>query len=373
MIKKIKNPAIRESKFIIIPEVEEDELLTSWFVRISYAHYTHPHTFINLHLGKSNQILSYNCFDVCITNEELKLLEEKSKNKVSLYNATLRSYSGYLQENIINNGLNKMLCNQRFCPICLREDKVIYFRKKWRVIFNTVCEKHKCFLYDKCPRCNSTIDITRMFKNKLSFKYCHECGFELSKARKIPVGKELRGSFSTIKKLNTILKKGYVIFGKEVVYSFYFFDTILQLSKKILKHKKVLFINKHYLFKYVKFRNYLYNIPTFHQITIKEQYVLFSLVYFLFEKFPINIKKYIKNNNLSYWQIIKDMDYISFWFDDLINKIVPRKIPISKLLTRKEIENGKKYLKSRKLIINKANMSRLFGCNFFSIYNKLEV
>jgi len=373
MIKKIKNPALKESNFIVVPEIKEDELLTSWFIRTAYAHYTHPHTFINLHLGKSSQTLSCNSFDVCITDRELKILEEKSKNTVSLFKTTLRSYSGYLQENIINNGLNKMLCSQRFCPICLREDKILYFRKKWRVVFNTICEKHKCFLYDKCPNCNSCIDITKMFKNKFSFKYCFNCGFELSKARKLPIRKELISGFKTVKKLNKVLKRGYISFGKNFVYSFYFFDAIFQLSKKILKHKQTLYVKKEYLYKYLELKKYKSSQSVVHQISIREQYALFSLVNYLFRNYPKNLKNYIKINNLSHWLVVRDMEYVSFWFEGIINEIVPREIYSSRLLTKREIKNGKKYLKSKGLLVNKANLSRLFGCSFFSSYNKLDI
>lgn len=373
MIKKIKNPALRNSRFIIVPKIKSDELIVSWFVRTSYAHQTHPHTFVKLHLNKSSQVLSSNNFDVCITNEDIKALEYKSNNKVSLFGTTLRSYNGYLQENIINNGLNKLLCPLRFCPICLKEDRVVYFRKKWRIIFNTVCEKHRCFLYDRCPNCNSFLDITKMYGNKLSFKFCYKCGFELSKSRKLPLNKKIMHGFKTVKNLNKILCNGYINFGKDLIYSFYFYDCLFQLSKKILKHKKNSYIKNRYLFKYLNLKAYSPSQPVLHQIPIKEQYALFSLCYFLFEKFPLNIKNYINKNKLSYWETLKDMDYVPFWFDVLINSLSPRLVPISKMLTKIEIENGKKHLKANGLLVSKVNMSRLFGCNFFSVYNKLEI
>ncbi len=33
MIKKLKNPAIKDAKFIVVPKIYEDELLSSWFIR----------------------------------------------------------------------------------------------------------------------------------------------------------------------------------------------------------------------------------------------------------------------------------------------------------------------------------------------------
>ena len=93
----------------------------------------------------------------------------------------------------------------------------------------------------------------------------------------------------------------------------------------------------------------------------------------LFEDYPKNIAKYIHDNKLSHWQTIKDMDYVSFWFENLVNDITPRFVPITKLITNEEIKKGEIYLRSKKLIVNKANLTRLFGCNFFSSYNKLNL
>lgn len=370
MIKKIKNLAIKKAKFIIIPKPFENELFSSWLTRTAYAHNTHPHTFISLHL---NFTVSHKNIDTCFSNEMINEISNKCSNKIDILKLTLKPYSGYLQENIINNGLNKLLCHQRFCPICLREDKIVYFRKQWKIIFNTVCEKHKCFLYDKCPKCNTRIDITKMFNNKFSFKFCHKCGFDLSKSRKISISNNMKHGFKTIKNLNRILNKGYIILGEYFIYSFYFFDSLLQIGKKILKHKKVLGVDKRYLFRYLRFRKYSVSQPVYHQISIKEQYALFSLAFYIFEKFPQNLKNYIIENRLSHWSILRDMDYSAFWFENIINKLTPRVIPISKFLTKEEIKNGKKYLKLKRMIINKANMSRLFGCSFFSVYNRLEL
>jgi len=91
----------------------------------------------------------------------------------------------------------------------------------------------------------------------------------------------------------------------------------------------------------------------------------------LFEDYLQSLSRYIKANNLSHWQMIKDMGYVSFWYENLINGIIPRHISITKLITQEEIENGKKYLISKNILVNKASLSRLFGCSFFSIYNKL--
>lgn len=371
IIKKIKNLAIKNAKFIIVPKIYHDELLSSWFVRTAYAHHTHPHTFLQLHLGENGHAISSDNFDINITDDEIKILENKS-DKIGLYEMTLKSYSGFLQENIITNGTNILLCSQRFCPKCLRES-VIYFRKHWRIVFNTVCIKHKCYLYDACPKCKCKIIISKIYGKNKSFKYCYNCGFDLSKSIVKPLQK-LGLNIKYVDKINTILDDGYIQFKNFIVYSFVFFNVIIQISKKILRHKKYHGIEKIKLSKYLNVKQKMRsNISIFNQISIKEQFILFSIIMKLFENYPINFHSYISINKLTYWQMIRDMENVSFWYSNLLNTISPKEIYLSKMITKEEIKNAKEYLIKNNIEVNKSSMSRITGCNFHSSYNKLKI
>ncbi|WP_369124446.1 TniQ family protein, partial [Undibacterium sp. CCC2.1] len=50
----------------------------------------------------------------------------------------------------------------QFCPTCLAEDSVPYFRRRWRVAFYTVCNEHKTMLLDRCPKCGSSVAAHRL-------------------------------------------------------------------------------------------------------------------------------------------------------------------------------------------------------------------
>lgn len=371
-IKKIKDYRILASTFIVIPEPLDDELFSSWFARTAYAHHTHPITFANINLNARYGHFFTKNVDVSINQDIINLLKYKSRCIVNINALLLKSMDGYLQENIIMNGNNKMITKIRFCPVCLREDIVKYFRKSWKIVFNTACTKHGCYLHDCCPKCKSEITLSKMYKNKLTFRYCSKCGFDLSKSRKLYISKEAEYGLTVIKHLNKILEQGYIQFNDRFVYSFYFFDVLMQLVKKIYLHRNDNFINKEYLFKYMtKNKRSKYDLVKFN-FPIKEQYALFGLAFLLFEKYPRNLISYIKANKLSHWQVLKDMEHVSFWFQELITNITPRVIPISKIITKEEIQNGKKYLIKKNKVVNKANLSHLFGCSFFSSYNSLS-
>lgn len=373
MIKKIKNPLIEKSRFLIIPEPFEGEIFSSWFARCAYAHKTHPRTFWHLHFPKDKFIytLSQN-IDASVSDEILQILSIKTTfSFLKLRNMTMKSYDGFLQEEIISNGNNKFLTNYRFCPKCLKEDKIPYFKKEHRVVFSTFCKKHKCYLQDKCPKCQSQISVLKMFNNELSYEYCCNCGFKLanSDVKYIKNKSKYELNFSLI----NIMEKGYIQLGDYYIYSFLFFEVISHISKLILSSKKIR-INgiENRILKQISKKTFLSSKSSFSQISIKEQYLLFSIILSIFEKFPKNLELFISQNKLSNFDMLKDMKNIPYWYEKLVNDISPKVIYSARMVSKEEILNGIKYLKKRDILVNQSNLTKLLGYNFFSSYNQLR-
>ncbi|MDD5405608.1 MAG: TniQ family protein [Sulfurovaceae bacterium] len=370
MIKNIKTNNLQYLPFSIIPIPYNDELFSSWFARLSYAHYLHPKTFINLYFGLENRSLFKKNIDTSLNMKLLNRIKTMCNDKVDVFNLTLKTYSGYIQENDIEIASNRFFSDLKFCPICLRKDNVPYFRKYWKLAFSTVCTLHNCFLYDSCPQCNSKLSILKMHKDKFAFTYCSKCGFEFKKARKINVNQKHIMGIHGQANLQHIADKGYAELDNDVsVYSFYIFDVIIQLTKLIISRKNIKFINKHPLFAILKksFNRKPNQAKSIYiQLNIKEKFALFGLIWYLFEKYPKNFTSFMKENNLTHWNMVKDIKYVSFWYENLLNDISPRYIAFGNMVTKEEIENGKKYLVSKGLDITKANLSRLFGnVNYF--------
>lgn len=68
---------------------------------------------------------------------------------------------------------------QQFCPLCLAEDQVPYFRLRWRLHFVTACERHHVFLLDRCPGCHEPIHPLKAVRTQHGLE-CHKCGINLS-------------------------------------------------------------------------------------------------------------------------------------------------------------------------------------------------
>ena len=373
MIKKIKNPLIEKSRFLIIPEPFEGEIFSSWFARCAYAHKTHPRTFWHLHFPKDKFIytLSEN-IDASVSDEILQIISIKTRFGFSkLRNMTMKSYDGFLQEEIISNGNNKFLTNYRFCPKCLKEDKIPYFKKEHRVVFSTFCKKHKCYLQDKCSKCQSQISVLKMFNNELSYEYCCNCGFKLANSDVKYIKNKSKYELNC--NLINILKKGYIQLEDYYIYSFVFFDIISHISKLILSSKKTI-INgiENKILKKISRKNFLTSKSSFSQISIKEQYILFSIILSIFEKFPKKFELFITQNKLSNFQMIRDMKIVPYWYEKSVNEISPKVNYSARMLTKEEILNAIRYLRKRNILVNQLNLTNLLGCNFFSSYNTLK-
>lgn len=79
---------------------------------------------------------------------------------------TFRSLEGIVAENIAPRshppwwlrsryGASERTYGAMYCPLCLSEDKVPYFRLSWRLGFNTCCERHQVLYRDSCEHCAS--------------------------------------------------------------------------------------------------------------------------------------------------------------------------------------------------------------------------
>lgn len=373
MIRGIKNPLIEKSKFLITPEPFENEIFSSWFARCAYAHHTYPKTFWHLHfpLKKFTYNLTPN-IDASILEDVLEVLSEKTSFPVKkLRNMTMPSYDGYLQEEIIRNGSNKFLTQYRFCPKCWEEEKIPYLKKEHRIVFYTFCKKHKCYLHDKCPKCNTPINPYKMYNNELKYNFCTKCGFELCKTDVQYIEKNILYESNT--QLLEVLEKGYINLGEFIIYSFSFFDILAHVSKLILLHKKIIIKNSENIFlKNFNSNTFSKTNNSFSRISIYEQYLLFGIIMNLFESFPKELKKYMLHNKLSYFDMLQDIKEVPYWYETTINDISPKIIYCARMITDKEIVNAISYLEKRKLIVNQANLTNLLNCNFFSSYNHLK-
>jgi hypothetical protein len=183
---------LSDKPFILHPHPQEDELLSSWLVRVSLAHDTMPCSFMNMHFPEYKNIVFSRDVDVWAPKEFLEKLAWKSNYSYEqIYNLTLRSYIGTLLPEFNPSGPNKYfsyikirarsnkLYGQRYCSKCLQEDQIPYFRKEWRLKAISKCEKHSLELHDSCSQCGIPISFYKFNSNGFGFNRCWKCNFDL--------------------------------------------------------------------------------------------------------------------------------------------------------------------------------------------------
>ena len=71
-------------------------------------------------------------------------------------------------------------CWLQFCPSCLGEDEVPYFRRSWTLATRLSCFRHGCRLRDRCPSCGQGLAPFRQAR-LVPQQYCAFCDAPLAK------------------------------------------------------------------------------------------------------------------------------------------------------------------------------------------------
>lgn len=283
---------LQNTKFLIKFKPFNDELLSSWLIRIARAHRTIPTSFTNMHFKNmyAKNIIWQRDLDIWAPKQLIEEISYKSNiSYETLFNCTLKSYSGVLVEKITGKTKTPFVqslgnyCHikrnggLRFCPHCLNEDKEPYFRKYWRLSFYTACTKHNVFLQDRCPKCKTPLTLSKSYKN-MDFTHCYKCGFDFRQSiiEQIPA---CSFGLDAIKTLMDVLSKGYMEREHGRIDSLEIFRILQILNRKIylnrqrdgaLDHEVMSF--KHTLLDVKENQRQSYE----NYISIKEQYLLYS-------------------------------------------------------------------------------------------------
>jgi TniQ len=177
-----------------------DELLSSWLVRLAHGHGMKAQPFCNAIFGPGLQVWNR---DIDRLAPEWLIQELCDRTGTTLQAAsatTLRVYEGFLYPVFRTTGTLKWIqtlqmyhrkrkgFGLQFCPQCLRESSEPYFRKSWRVAYNTTCLRHQCMLHDRCSKCGASVAFHRLNMGQSSslriesLATCHQCGFDLRRA-----------------------------------------------------------------------------------------------------------------------------------------------------------------------------------------------
>lgn len=181
------------------PKPLPNELLSSWIVRVAESNVIKLQTLSWMLFGNARSPWNRD-IDRSAPHWLISALSEHTGcNYWEIYHTTLTTFRGRLFAKrrqsgqlhwilpVKNYGMRHENFCQQFCPQCLAEDPIPYFRKQWRLMLFTYCPHHQIRLWDACPACGLPVmhyrgDFGRELWEARPLHACYSCGFDLREA-----------------------------------------------------------------------------------------------------------------------------------------------------------------------------------------------
>jgi len=298
----------------------DDELFSSWLVRLSRNHRVKSHTFSKVYLQ-----------GMPIWNRDIDLLPNEllidlinrstslSLNRIrSLF---LHSYLGIIFTDLVNNsahiGITKIGVYHRkrscygllYCPLCL--STYPYFKKNWRLVTSICCTKCNVFLQDRCWNCNMPVEFHRLeMKSKEEILnhelwVCWKCNSDLRNFID-PVDNDVVLRYQNY--IDRTIQQGY---NEHANYSFHYFQVLIPLAAKILSMSKNFGRIRNAVQSY--FQVEITHNNYFNELKIRREVLLYAFL--LLENWPERWLYIIDKYNIRYSDFSKDLRWdVPFWF-----------------------------------------------------------
>jgi hypothetical protein len=172
----------------------DDELLSSWLVRLSRAYGTDPRRFC-ASVWRHSAFWSRD-IDKGIYEDVLEVLVDKTATPpAGVLGTTFWGYRGFPAWELYGSGFSPWILSiglrsgrrhrpwLQYCPYCLQADDDPYFRRQWRFTFVTVCPSHYCRLLDRCVACAAPCNIHQVPSDATAITRCYRCQFDARRAR----------------------------------------------------------------------------------------------------------------------------------------------------------------------------------------------
>lgn len=372
---------------------QPDELLSSWLMRLAMAHGQKLHTFCSHVLP--NKAIWNRDIDKSADAGIMQVLSDRTGTPLARVRETgLAAYEGVLYEQhnhfgpaswIMPVGVYHRTRQQfglQYCPHCLTEDQEPYYRRRWRLAFMVVCERHGATLRDRCPCCLSPVNFHRNelgdFRKAVavSLTHCHCCNFDLRQASACD-GEAAPVATAEINFVSTLLRAmvdGCVKVGEIVVpYPHLYFEVLRQLLKIMaMRHKRVAELRRVigeaysvevYTPARVRVR------PDVQELAVRERRQLLGAARCLLDEWPHRFIALTAQCKLwsSVWlrhlepNANRQLRIAPFWFWSVVHNHLYR---ASYHPSAREIEAAVKYLLRRDGRLTNSALSRLLGIAF---------
>jgi len=314
---------------------QEDELFSSWMVRLAWGMGLKLQSFTTAYLKQSPGFWTQDV-DKDISMDLAKYLATTTGgDKDRILQTVLASYETILWESFSKTQLSWVLsigkygrkrrrAGQQFCRQCLLDDEMPFFRKKWRLAFNVLCEEHRIYLSDRCGQCSTPVEFHRGDYGK-DFPYecpntiCPNCACDY---RNKNTGNDREAGENLIRfqtELNELLDAGRSdFFPGARSHSHLFFEGLRYLVGYLTATGHVSRLREYMLKQKGQLGlTVLSNRPrpVFEELCIGDRIIIMELVCELLENWPVTFVETCIQSRISSSYLIRYEKALPFWLD----------------------------------------------------------
>lgn len=361
---------------------QEDELLSSWLVRLARGHGVKLHTFCSV-IWPGGQVWNRD-IDKCAGESLLSVLTRRTGTSgAAVAETTLRAYQGrvYEKHNPLGNTTwimpvgvyhrTRKRFGLQFCPRCLAEAAEPYYRRSWRLAFVTFCEIHHVPLFDRCPQCRAPVNFHRYElgdRNRVtaeSITLCYACRYDLRETSVAPVeGPAECRVLEFQKSLTKMVGQGWAwVEGHGAVYSHLYFTVLRQMMKVFATGRRATALRE------CVNRALATGTPAptltrrdrdIERLGVGERRKLLDMALYLLTEWPWRFIHLCKTYRVWSAALLRELNPAPFWYWRVIHDHLYR-IPYTP--SDEEIRSAIAYLNRRGIPLNKKHISRCLGTN----------
>ena len=357
-----------------------DELLSFWMVRVAHANRVKLQTFTNATFGRTESPWARD-IDRSAGPEFIEKLSLRTGATVAdIRGGMLSSYEGIVFERHNEKGNTPWILplgiyhrtrrayGMQFCPQCLFWDKEPYFRRRWRLAFATICDKHGNLLHDRCPLCEAPVIF---FRNDLGHRTgfslanhtrCWQCGFDL---RRAPIwGADLLDgqSYIALRSLLTFIDSGISVCGPHFSgYSGLLLEVLHRLCEILVSNssrrrfdrlRTVVSVETGMTLPVVSGR------AEFERLGLLDRHRVLLCALWLLMEWPDRFVQVCRKAGLSRSFVLGDIHTAPYWFDRLLDDELNESRYV---LTTEEARNGAEYLVRSGTRLTRTALQRVLG------------